>query len=114
MTSAKKRNPTRVIKKNENETYIDSESNEYMTLDELKLLVENNENFLIIDSNTMQDQTREALIEILINIELMTSNAWTTNRLTELIKMRDYESKMEAELNLKSKITNKYNSIKFH
>jgi polyhydroxyalkanoate synthesis regulator protein len=111
MKPVKIKTPTRVIKK-ENNKYIDSKSNECITLDALKLLVENHEDFSVVDSSTLQDKTRETLIKIVVQIELITSTPWTTKRLIEIIKMLHSESKTETKFNLKSKATGKSDPIK--
>ena len=61
-------------------------SSEYVTLEEISTLIKNGENIKIIDKQTGEDLTKQYLLQIISDIENKDGNVLPENMLTEIIK----------------------------
>ena len=61
-------------------------SSEYVTLEEISTLIKNGKNIKIIDKQTGEDLTKQYLLQIISDIENKDGNVLPENMLTEIIK----------------------------
>ena len=61
-------------------------SSEYVTLEEISTLIKNGKNIKIIDKQTGEDLTKQYLLQIISDIDNKDGNVLTENMLTEIIK----------------------------
>ena len=61
-------------------------SSEYVTLEEISALIKNGKNIKIIDKQTGEDLTKQYLLQIISDIENKDGNVLPENMLTEIIK----------------------------
>ena len=61
-------------------------SSEYVTLEEISTLIKNGKNIKIIDKQTSEDLTKQYLLQIISDIENKDGNVLPENMLTEIIK----------------------------
>lgn len=84
----------RIIKKYPNRRLYDTTISSYITLDEIKELVLNHEQFQVIDTRTEEDITHATLLQIISEQEEKTTHSlFTTELLQDLI--RSYGSSMQ-------------------
>jgi polyhydroxyalkanoate synthesis repressor PhaR len=85
MTSAKKVSE-RLIKKYPNRRLYDTQTSSYITLNDVKQLVLNNEEFTVVDAKTEEDLTRSILLQIILEEEASGSPMFSSNALTQIIR----------------------------
>ena len=61
-------------------------SSEYVTLEEISTLIKSGKNIKIIDKQTGEDLTKQYLLQIISDIENKDGNVLPENMLTEIIK----------------------------
>ena len=85
-----------VIRKYANRRLYDTNASRYVTIDDLKLMVENNLDFRVIDATNAQDLTRFTLVQIILEIESEGHKLLPIGVLQQLIRF--YGDKMEPIL----------------
>ena len=76
----------RIIKKYPNRRLYDTEISSYITIDEVRQLVVDNETFEVRDAKTGDDLTRSVLLQIISEHEERGSPLFTTQLLSQLIR----------------------------
>ena len=84
----------RIIKKYPNRRLYDTECGEYITLDEIKKLVVNHVEFIVIDAQTANDITQPTLFQIITEQENTKSPMFTTEMLQDFIRL--YHNKSQT------------------
>lgn len=84
---------TRVIKKYPNRRLYDTALCAYITLSDIKKLVLERENFIVIDAKTKKDITQSTLLQIIAEEEMI-SPIFTTTLLQEFIRLYNEKSQM--------------------
>ena len=75
----------RIIKKYPNRRLYDTEDSKYITLEDISVLVTENKEFVVIDSKTESDLTRNILLQIIIEKEQSSIPIFSTKVLTQII-----------------------------
>ena len=84
-------NHPRIIKKYPNRRLYDTECSKYITLEDIRVLVIENGEFVVIDAKTKKDITKNILLQIVFEKEQVSSSSFfSTEVLTQII--RSYES----------------------
>jgi polyhydroxyalkanoate synthesis repressor PhaR len=76
----------RIIKKYPNRRLYDTEISSYVTLEDIRQLVQDGEAFEVQDAKTGQDLTRSVLLQIIAEREEQGQPLLTTNMLSQLIR----------------------------
>jgi polyhydroxyalkanoate synthesis repressor PhaR len=76
----------RIIKKYPNRRLYDTEISSYVTLEDIRQLVQDGEAFEVQDAKTQQDLTRSVLLQIITEREEQGQPLLTTNMLSQLIR----------------------------
>ena len=74
----------RIIKKYPNRRLYDTEISSYVTLEDIRQLVQDGESFEVQDAKTQQDLTRSVLLQIITEREEQGQPLLTTNMLSQL------------------------------
>lgn len=80
---------TRIIKKYPNRRLYDTSLSQYITLEDIKVLVLDNVDFSVIDAKTEKDLTHSTLMQIIIEQEEKGTPILTTEALRNLIRFDD-------------------------
>ena len=83
-------NHRRIIKKYPNRRLYDTEYSKYITLEDIRILVIKNKEFVVVDSKTKEDITKNILLQIVVEKEQGNSPFFSIEVLTQII--RSYES----------------------
>ena len=75
----------RIIKKYPNRRLYDTEDSKYITLEDISVLVTENKEFVVIDSKTESNLTRNILLQIIIEKEQSSIPIFSTKALTQII-----------------------------
>lgn len=86
----------RIIKKYPNRRLYDTKLNTYITLDDVKKLVLEHEDFQIIDTRTKKDLTQNTLLQIISEQEATSTPIFTTSVLQDFIRF--YHEKSQTIL----------------
>ena len=78
-----------LIKKYPNRRLYDTSTSSYVTLQDIAKLVKDNSDFIVIDSKTSEDITRQTLAQVIIEMELNGANLLTLNFLKQIICFYD-------------------------
>ena len=84
-------NHRRIIKKYPNRRLYDTEYSKYITLEDIRILVIKNKEFVVVDSKTKEDITKNILLQIVVEKEQGSSPFFSIEVLTQVI--RSYENK---------------------
>lgn len=79
-------NKKRIIKKYPNRRLYDTEASKYITLDDVRNLVLNNEEFIVKDVKSEEDLTRNILLQIIIEQEHDGEPLFSTQALSHIIR----------------------------
>lgn len=85
--------PPRIIKKYPNRRLYDSTESRYVTLQDIRRLVVNREDFLVLDKATNEDVTRSVLLQIIADQEQHGAPIMSQDFLSQII--RSYGSTMQ-------------------
>lgn len=85
MNSARK-NAERLIKKYPNRRLYDTQTSSYITLNDVKQLVLENEEFNVVDAKTNEDLTRSILLQIILEEEANGSPMFSSSALSQIIR----------------------------
>jgi|SRR5690625_2129447 len=85
---------SRLIKKYPNRRLYDTHASSYITLADVKQLVLDHENFVVVDSKTEEDITRSILLQIILEEESGQVPIFTANALAQIIRF--YGSAMQG------------------
>ena len=72
-------------------------SSEYVTLEEISTLIKSGKNIKIIDKQTGEDVTKQYLLQIISDIENKDGNVLPENMLTEIIKSLAMQQKKSCQ-----------------
>ena len=86
----------RTIKKYPNRRLYDTEDSKYITLEDISVLVTENKEFVVIDSKTESDLTRNILLQIIIEKEQSSIPIFSTKVLTQII--RSYKNQLQQHI----------------
>jgi polyhydroxyalkanoate synthesis repressor PhaR len=86
----------RIIKKYANRRLYDTQTCRYITLEEVKQIVLTHTPFKVIDVKNKQDVTKNILLQIICELELMSSPIFTTQILKTLICF--YDNPLQAQI----------------
>ena len=86
----------RIIKKYPNRRLYDTEDSKYITLEDISVLVTENKEFVVIDSKTESDLTRNILLQIIIEKEQSSIPIFSTKVLTQII--RSYKNQHQQHI----------------
>ena len=86
----------RIIKKYPNRRLYDTEDSKYITLEDISVLVTENKEFVVIDSKTESDLTRNILLQIIIEKEQSSIPIFSTKVLTQII--RSYKNQLQQRI----------------
>ena len=86
----------RIIKKYPNRRLYDTEDSKYITLEDISVLVTENKEFVVIDSKTEGDLTRNILLQIIIEKEQSSIPIFSTKVLTQII--RSYKNQLQQHI----------------
>ena len=93
----------RIIKKYPNRRLYDTEDSKYITLEDISVLVTENKEFVVIDSKTESDLTRNILLQIIIEKEQLVAvceyiirNLYDKN-IPELLTEFDFDPDFDEE-----------------
>ena len=86
----------RIIKKYPNRRLYDTEDSKYITLEDISVLVTENKEFVVIDSKTESDLTRNILLQIIIEKEQSSIPIFSTRVLTQII--RSYKNQLQQRI----------------
>ena len=86
----------RIIKKYPNRRLYDTEDSKYITLEDISVLVTENKEFVVIDSKTESDLTRNILLQIIIEKEQSSIPIFSTRVLTQII--RSYKNQLQQHI----------------
>ena len=86
----------RTIKKYPNRRLYDTEDSKYITLEDISVLVTENKEFVVIDSKTESDLTRNILLQIIIEKEQSSIPIFSTRVLTQII--RSYKNQLQQRI----------------
>lgn len=89
----------RIIKKYPNRRLYDTEDSKYITLEDISVLVTENKEFVVIDSKTESDLTRNILLQIIIEKEQSSIPIFSTKVLTQII--RSYKNQLQQHIDNK-------------
>ena len=85
--------PPRIIKKYPNRRLYDSTESRYVTLQDIRRLVVNREDFIVVDKTTSEDVTRSVLLQIIADQEQHGAPVMSQDFLSQVI--RSYGSTMQ-------------------
>jgi len=85
--------PPRIIKKYPNRRLYDSTESRYVTLQDIRRLVTNREDFVVLDKATNEDVTRSVLLQIIADQEQHGAPVMSQDFLSQII--RSYGSTMQ-------------------
>jgi polyhydroxyalkanoate synthesis repressor PhaR len=110
-----KKTAERLIKKYPNRRLYDTQTSSYITLSDVKQLVLNNEEFLVVDAKTEEDLTRSILLQIILEEEANGSPMFSSSALSQIIRyyghamqgmMGSYlEKNIQAFIDIQNKLT---------
>jgi polyhydroxyalkanoate synthesis repressor PhaR len=80
--------PTRIIKKYPNRRLYDTEISSYITLEDVRQLIVDREEFVVRDARTGTDLTRQVLMQIIAEHEEHGQPIFSTELLTQVIRFR--------------------------
>ena len=86
----------RIIKKYPNRRLYDTEDSKYITLEDISVLVTENKEFVVIDSKTESDLTRNILLQIIIEKEQSSIPIFSTKVLPQII--RSYKNQLQQHI----------------
>ena len=86
----------RIIKKYPNRRLYDTEDSKYITLEDISVLVTENKEFVVIDSKTESNLTRNILLQIIIEKEQSSIPIFSTRVLTQII--RSYKNQLQQHI----------------
>ena len=86
----------RIIKKYPNRRLYDTEDSKYITLEDISVLVTENKEFVVIDSKTESNLTRNILLQIIIEKEQSSIPIFSTKVLTQII--RSYKNQLQQHI----------------
>ncbi|WP_372658659.1 polyhydroxyalkanoate synthesis repressor PhaR [Hydrogenophaga sp.] len=120
-TSSENSGHVRVIKKYPNRRLYDTDTSSYITLAEVKLLVMDNEPFVVRDAKSNDDLTRSILLQIILEEESAGSPIFTEQVLANIIRfyghaMQDFmgaylEKNVQIFMGLQQKMTEQPNGL---
>tara|TARA_B100001250_G_scaffold280094_1_gene242435 strand:+ start:461 stop:733 length:273 start_codon:yes stop_codon:yes gene_type:complete len=84
-------NHPRIIKKYPNRRLYDTECSKYITLEDIRVLVIDNKEFVVVDAKTKKDLTKYILLQIVFEKEQDSSSFFSTEMLTQIIRSYEYE-----------------------
>ena len=82
-------NHRRIIKKYPNRRLYDTEYSKYITLEDIRILVVENKEFVVVDAKNKKDITKNILLQIVVEKEQRGSPFFSIEVLTQII--RSYE-----------------------
>ena len=82
-------NHRRIIKKYPNRRLYDTEYSKYITLEDIRILVVENKEFVVVDAKNKKDITKNILLQIVVEKEQGSSPFFSIEVLTQII--RSYE-----------------------
>ena len=88
-------NNQRIIKKYPNRRLYDTEHSKYVTLEDIRMLVIENKEFVVVDAKSKQDITKNILLQIVVEKENKGNSFFSIETLTRII--RSYENKNEIK-----------------
>ena len=83
-------NHQRIIKKYPNRRLYDTEYSKYITLEDIRILVIENKEFVVVDAKNKKDITKNILLQIVVEKEQRSSPFFSIEVLTQII--RSYEN----------------------
>jgi len=83
-------NHQRIIKKYPNRRLYDTEYSKYITLEDIRILVIENKEFIVVDARSKEDITKNILLQIVVEKEQGSSPFFSIEVLTQII--RSYEN----------------------
>ena len=87
----------RTIKKYPNRRLYDTKYSKYITLEDIRMLVTENKEFVVLDAKTKEDLTKNTLLQIIVEKEQGDSPFFSIEVLTQIIL--SYEKKDYAKSN---------------
>ena len=90
----KMEHPTRLIKKYPNRRLYDTKTSSYITLADVKQMVQKNEDFQVLDAKTNEDLSRQILLQIILDEESGGMPMFSSDLLSQMI--RSYGSAMQG------------------
>ena len=96
-------NEKRIIKKYPNRRLYDTKDSKYITLEDIRILVSENKEFVVIDTKTEEELTKSILLQIIINKEQNSDSIFSTEVLIQIIQSYEnsYYSVMDSPLKKK-------------
>ena len=83
-------NHRRIIKKYPNRRLYDTEYSKYITLEDIRILVIEKKEFVVVDARNKEDITKNILLQIIVEKEQGSSPFFSIEVLTQII--RSYEN----------------------
>ena len=90
----KMEHPTRLIKKYPNRRLYDTKTSSYITLADVKQMVQKNEDFQVLDAKTNEDLSRQILLQIILDEESGGMPMFSSDLLSQMI--RSYGGAMQG------------------
>ena len=90
----KMEHPARLIKKYPNRRLYDTKTSSYITLADVKQMVQKNEDFQVLDAKTNEDLSRQILLQIILDEESGGMPMFSADLLSQMI--RSYGSAMQG------------------
>ena len=93
-------NEKRIIKKYPNRRLYDTKDSKYITLEDIRILVSENKEFVVIDTKTEEELTKSILLQIIIDKEQNSDSIFSTEVLIQIIQSykNSYYSAMDSQL----------------
>ena len=93
-------NGKRIIKKYPNRRLYDTKDSKYITLEDIRILVSENKEFVVIDTKTEEELTKSILLQIIIDKEQNSDSIFSTEVLIQIIQSYEnsYYSVMDSPL----------------
>tara|TARA_B100000586_G_scaffold219929_1_gene166937 strand:- start:451 stop:828 length:378 start_codon:yes stop_codon:yes gene_type:complete len=93
-------NERRIIKKYPNRRLYDTKDSKYITLEDIGVLVSENKEFVVIDTKTGEERTKNILLQIIIDKEQNSVSIFSTEVLIQIIQSYEnsYHNVMDNRL----------------
>jgi len=93
-------NEKRIIKKYPNRRLYDTKDSKYITLEDIGILVSKNKEFVVIDTKTGKELTKNILLQIIIDKEQNSASIFSTEVLIQIIQSYEnsYHNVMDSRL----------------
>ena len=93
-------NEKRIIKKYPNRRLYDTKDSKYITLEDIGILVSKNKEFVVIDTKTGKELTKNILLQIIIDKEQNSASIFSTEVLIQIIQSYEnsYHNVMDNRL----------------